>query len=128
MKRYALNDYQVPDTKIVIEKGMDISIPVYAVHMDPDNYPKPEIFDPERFEQSVAKSRHPSAFLSFGDGPRNCIGERFGLMQSKIAIITLIKNFRLHKSDRYEYPMVVSPSSPVHTIEGGLWLRLEPIN
>ena len=34
-------------------------------------------------------------FFSFGHGPRNCIGMRFALMQSKIAILRLITNYKL---------------------------------
>jgi cytochrome P450 family 3 subfamily A len=35
--------------KIKIEKGTLISIPIYAIHHDPENYPQPEKFDPERY-------------------------------------------------------------------------------
>lgn len=127
LKRHTLKDYPVVNTNIVIEKGMDIWIPVYAIQTDPDIYQEPDIFDPERFDPSMMKSRHSSAFLSFGGSHRNCVSEELGMMQTKVAIITLIKNFRLHKSLLYEYPMKVSSTAPNHTIAGGLWLRLESI-
>lgn len=53
---------------------MSVWIPVYAIHRDPKYYPKPEVFDPERFEDEAVNLRHPMTYLPFGEGPRNCIG------------------------------------------------------
>ncbi|XP_058460215.1 probable cytochrome P450 6a18 [Malaya genurostris] len=78
-----------------IPSGALCVIPVYALHHDPDHFPVPEQFDPERFSPNGTQtSTHQFCYLPFGAGPRSCIGYQFGLMLIKIGIITLVRNFR----------------------------------
>ena len=72
--REATSDYTFQSTKVSIPKGSRVWIPIFAIQRDPDNYPDPEKFDPERFSEEAVKARNPMHYLSFGDGPRNCIG------------------------------------------------------
>lgn len=72
--RESTDVYTFKDLKVTIPKKTKIWIPVYALHWDPEIYPNPIKFDPERFDPVVAKLRHPMYHLPFGDGPRNCIG------------------------------------------------------
>ena len=59
---------------MVIEKGIQVMISVDGIHYDPKYYKEPMHFMPERFsEERVPFIDRP--FLSFGDGPRNCIGQ-----------------------------------------------------
>lgn len=70
-------EYTFENTKITIPKKTRVQIPVYAIHRDPDIYPDPEVFDPERFDEENVKRRHPMAYLPFGEGSRNCVGKFF---------------------------------------------------
>lgn len=66
MLRIASNDYKIPDSNLVIEKDTLTFIPVMGIHYDPDIYPQPDNFDPERFNEENKKNRHPMAHLPFG--------------------------------------------------------------
>lgn len=55
-------------------KGTLVWIPVFPIHHDPNIYPDPEKFDPERFTEDKIKERNLMHYFPFGHGPRNCIG------------------------------------------------------
>ncbi|KAF5278158.1 hypothetical protein FQR65_LT15799 [Abscondita terminalis] len=80
--RECTKTYRVPNSDVILKKGSYVFIPVYAIQTDPEYYPNPERFDPERFSEENKSKRHPSAWTPFGDGPRACIGLRFGVMQT----------------------------------------------
>ena len=58
-------------------------------------FPNPEIFDPERFSDKEKNSRPAFAYLPFGEGPRNCIGSRFGLMVSKCLLAHILSSMEV---------------------------------
>jgi cytochrome P450 family 6 len=64
--RTVTKDYQVPDSKIILKKGLNVLIPVFGIHRDPSIYPDPEKFDPDRFSPENIKARHQMAFIPFG--------------------------------------------------------------
>lgn len=96
LNRTCVKDYQIPGTKKIIEKGVEIFIPAYAFQTDAKYYDEPEKFKPTRFsdESSAAKNSANRPYLPFGDGPRNCIGMRMGKMQTKVALVLMLRKFR----------------------------------
>ncbi|EDW32573.1 GL10370 [Drosophila persimilis] len=100
---------------------------VHSIHHDPEIYPQPEHFDPSRFEADQVKSRHPMAYLPFGDGPRNCIGLRFGKIQAKIGLVSLLRRFKFGISKRTESPLILDTRSFPLTTKNGIHLRVERI-
>lgn len=64
--RICTKDYQVPGKDLVIEKGLNLMLPMHAIHNDPEFFPNPDKFDPERFSPEEVKKRNPFTFLPFG--------------------------------------------------------------
>lgn len=64
--RKVTKEYKVPDTDIVLKKGINVLANIYGIHRDPDYYPNPDVFDPDRFTQENIAKRHPMAFIPFG--------------------------------------------------------------
>ncbi|GAB0100087.1 Cytochrome P450 [Sergentomyia squamirostris] len=105
-------------------KDTSVFIPIYAIHHDPDIYGQPEMFNPDRFLPEEVSQRHRCAFLPFGDGPRNCIGLRFGLMQTKIGLAALLSQFFFHPTPTTPKQIQFSRKSFALTPDGGLWLNV----
>lgn len=70
MLRKCTKEYSIPDTELTIHEGQNVLIPIYSVQHDPEYYPEPETFDPERFSPENSEGRNPITFLAFGEGPR----------------------------------------------------------
>lgn len=76
-ERLCTKAYTIEDDdgrKIRIEKDDVIMVPVYGMHHDPNYYPNPKKFDPERFSDENKENIQNFTYLPFGSGPRNCIG------------------------------------------------------
>ncbi|XP_063217343.1 cytochrome P450 6j1-like isoform X2 [Bacillus rossius redtenbacheri] len=71
--RECLSDYTIEGTDITLKKGTVVIVPSHGIHYDPDIYPDPEKFDPERFSDENKGKRSNFAHLPFGEGPRKCI-------------------------------------------------------
>nr|XP_023024022.1 probable cytochrome P450 6a23 [Leptinotarsa decemlineata] len=119
--------YTIPGTKVVIEKGTAVHVPVSGIHHDPEYYPDPDKFDPERFNKENKAARHPFAYMPFGEGPRMCIGARYGLLQSKVGISAIIKNFKVTLNDKTRTPIRYAKTGIIPRIEGGVWLNVTKI-
>ncbi|XP_070161591.1 cytochrome P450 4C1-like [Polyergus mexicanus] len=103
----------------VIPAGTILYLNIYGVHRDSNFWSNPEIFDPDRFLSEKIKNRHPYSYLPFSAGPRNCIGQRFGLLELKAMIAPLVHNFYLEPVDylkdiRLKLGIIIRPSHPVH--------------
>jgi cytochrome P450 len=90
-------DYKLPGGAL-IKRGTEIHIPVLGIHSDERYYPNPKKFDPERFSKDAQASRHSMAFLPFSHGPRMCIGLRFALLEIKVALIRVLREYTVRKS------------------------------
>ncbi|KAI4459282.1 cytochrome p450 [Holotrichia oblita] len=113
LNRICTKDYKVPNTDVTINKGTPILISSMGLHHDSEYYPNPEKFDPGRFIKEKKKYRPSFTFIPFGEGPRICIGQRFGLMQIKIAIFLLLNDFKFLPSDQSNYKLIFEPTSVV---------------
>ncbi|XP_050513923.1 cytochrome P450 6k1-like [Diabrotica virgifera virgifera] len=123
--RKAVEDYRIPDTDIIIEKGTIIYIPFYAVHQDEKYYPDPTRYNPDRFfNKSNVEGIN---FLPFGAGPRACIGERFGMIISKLFVASILLEYMIEPCETTPIPVELETRSFVFQSKTGLPLTLKPI-
>lgn len=127
LPRLCVEEYKVPGSDLVIEQGTRIYIPMEGIHHNADIYPNPDKFDPDRFTKENIGSRHLASFLPFGEGPRNCIGKRFGMMQTKIAILALIRDFTFEVCYKTPIPIKLDPMIMLTMSSGGIYLKVQRI-
>ncbi|KAJ8933324.1 hypothetical protein NQ318_020827 [Aromia moschata] len=127
LTRQCVKDYKLPGEDIIIEEGTAVFISVKGIHYDEEHYENPEEFDPERFTEEKKRERHRFAYLPFGEGPRICIGERFGIMQTKVGLTSILRKFRVKLNKKTKIPLKMDPSSFIESTEGSIWLDVEKL-
>jgi cytochrome P450 len=75
--------------------GTDVFMSPYVVQRDPQHWPEPEAFRPERFDHGADSAAHRFAYIPFSAGPRHCVGETFATYEMAIHIYHAARGFRL---------------------------------
>lgn len=91
--RRCTEDTVLPVGNIKVDKGTQVIVPIFSIHYDPEYYPNPKVFDPERFTPEAMSERRRMTYLPFGEGNRLCIGEKtlfFLILASKSKTIVLV--------------------------------------
>lgn len=121
---YMITPERSDEVGVQLDENDSVWFPIYAIHHDPEYFPEPERFDPERFNEEN-KNASMKAFLPFGLGPRNCIGSRFVLMENKAIIVKLLQKFQLVPVEKTNIPMKLDKAQfSLHSL-GGWWLGLK---
>ncbi|MGA5817413.1 cytochrome P450 [Kitasatospora sp. NPDC094028] len=84
----------------VIPAGAQLVVAPLVTHRNPDHWPDPERFDPDRFLPEQEKARHRYAWYPFGGGPRACIGQHFSMLESVLTLGVLLRDFDLEAVDQ----------------------------
>lgn len=110
-----------------VEPGTPVMISVSGLHRDPKYWPDPEKFDPDRFTEENKRTRAKFTYLSFGDGPRICIGMRMALLQMKAVLATIVNKYNIELSPKTKEPIKLSPYHFLASAVGGIWVKLKPL-
>ncbi|CAF3403743.1 unnamed protein product [Rotaria sp. Silwood1] len=94
--REVQEDFMYHNFKIL--RGSTAAISIYYVHRDPKHFPDPNRFDPDRFLPENSADRSPYAFIPFSAGSRNCIGQRFAMLEEKVVLSSILRQFKLKTS------------------------------
>ncbi|XP_063533703.1 cytochrome P450 6B4-like [Cydia strobilella] len=98
LRRKSTKIYKIPNTNLKIENGQFIRISVLGIHYDEKIYPRPEVFDPERFSLENVKARHECSYLPFGLGPGHCIAKHYAQVLSRVCLVKLLSQFQVEPS------------------------------
>lgn len=109
---------------VEVPAGTETAIPIYALHRSPLLWKNPEEFDPNRFTDEEISKRSPYAYIPFSADYRNCIGQRFAMLQIKAIVSAILRNFKVMATDKtrnlkYRSDMVLRPID-------GMFVKLEP--
>ena len=82
---YQVGEWAVP-------RGSSILVSISRMHANPDAFPDPDRFDPQRF----VGSKPPSfAWIPFGGGSRRCVGAVFANMEMDVVLRTVLRHFTI---------------------------------
>ncbi|XP_076642975.1 putative cytochrome P450 6a14 [Halictus rubicundus] len=127
LQRRTTSEYTFDTLKFTIPKLINIWIPVFAIHRDPEIYPDPEKFDPERFNKEEVRTRHPMHYIPFGDGPRNCVGSRFAELQVKLGLVKVLRNHKVDVCKQTPIPYEYDASAFTLQSKNPIYLKITKI-
>jgi len=108
----------------VIPKGTMIIIDTFSLHTNPQYWDEPLVFKPERFLTDGFSKRNPYCYVPFSAGPRNCVGQRFAMLESKITIYHILRDFHIRSVQSEDE--VESCFEIIHKSRNGLNIKLIP--
>ncbi|CAH0714224.1 unnamed protein product, partial [Brenthis ino] len=113
---------EVPLGDFVVPSNCHIFISIYDLHRREDLYAEPERFIPERFLPENVQKRHPYAYIPFSAGPRNCIGQKFAMLEIKIIVSSILRRFRLEGVTK-PFDLIFKTDMLLRTAEKPIYVR-----
>lgn len=105
---------------VVLPPRAWVIISPWSLHRNPQWFPDPNRFDPERFSDEATRSRPTFSYIPFGAGGRHCLGESFAELEGLLILATIASKVQLHLLDgqtiQPEPVMTLRPNGPVHMI------------
>ncbi|XP_068406224.1 thromboxane-A synthase [Eschrichtius robustus] len=119
--REAAQDCEVLGQRI--PAGAVLEMAVGALHHDPEHWPRPETFNPERFTAEARRRQRPFTYLPFGAGPRSCLGVRLGLLEVKLTLLRVLRKFRFEACPETQIPLQLESKSALGP-KNGIYIRI----
>lgn len=104
-----IGGYEIPE-------GATLTIPQWVVHSDRRWFEAPGEFQPDRWTDEFEASLPEYAYFPFGGGKRHCIGMRYGLMETKLVVTTLLQRFQFDlqlSEPSFSAALTLQPADPV---------------
>ncbi|XP_022229862.2 probable cytochrome P450 310a1 isoform X2 [Drosophila obscura] len=127
IERICRKSYTLPNTKFTIDEGITLMVPLLAIHRDEKYFSEPLKYKPLRFLHAEKSDECQSnAFIGFGIGGAQCVGQNFARMVIKVALIKLLQNFHLElDAARAENIEISHQPAPFIRTKDGLKVRLK---
>ena len=110
LMRRTLRDIDLGGTRLPV--GTEVTFSPHALHFDPRSFPEPTRFDPDRWAPDRVKDVPRGAFIPFGAGNRQCVGNTFAQLEMAVTVATIARHWRLaHVPDR---PLKVAYTSTAY--------------
>ncbi|XP_025262445.1 cytochrome P450 4C1-like isoform X2 [Camponotus floridanus] len=109
----------------IVPKGTSVAVRILLVHRNPEIWSNPLKFDPDRFLPENLEQVHPYAYIPFSAGPRNCIGQKFAILEEKIILVAILRKWRV-KSIKTHEEMTVDMSVVLKPKQGLMYLHSLP--
>ncbi|KAK7579876.1 hypothetical protein V9T40_000505 [Parthenolecanium corni] len=100
ISRCLVNDAKIGD--FVIPAGVEICIHIHQLHRSREHFKNPNKFDPSHFFPHEVQNRNPFAYIPFSAGPRNCLGQKFAMLELKIILSQIFRNFEVESLQKME--------------------------
>uniref|UniRef100_A0A1I8PKU0 Cytochrome P450 n=1 Tax=Stomoxys calcitrans TaxID=35570 RepID=A0A1I8PKU0_STOCA len=130
LPRYSLRHCTIRTSKRTIEipPRTTIIIPIYSIHHNPDYYPQPEEFRPERFEEDEIAKRPQCTFLTYGYGTRKCLAYQYAQTVLVFQLALLLPHYRFSPCEKTHKQLEFSRKRMFTMSPGGpIYLKVEEI-
>ncbi|XP_045448676.1 cytochrome P450 9e2-like [Melitaea cinxia] len=109
----------------IVRRGETITIPIWAIHRDPNLFPNPNKFDPERFSEENKAKINPMSYMPFGAGSRSCIGSKFALCELKVLLYYILLSMEVYPSKKTCISSELALNDSGLQLKGGHWLKFK---
>lgn len=135
LSRECTEDFELklPNNKVlIVEKGINVTFPVFDIFHDPEYYgPSANTFDPERFNEKncdIKTYKEKGVLYAFGDGPRNCLGQKYAKAQIKCCVAHIVTSFEISLSEKMPLKPEYSTFDIMLCFKSGILLKYTPID
>jgi cytochrome P450 len=106
-----------------VEPQSTLVLFTFLTHRHPEFWPEPEKFDPLRFTPENVAERARYAYVPFGGGPRQCIGNTFAMTEAMLLLATMAQHYELSLAPGHRVEL-----NPLITLrpKGGMPMFLRP--
>ena len=104
--REALCDCEIGGYRI--PRGAQVALVQWVAQRDPRWFDDPEAFQPERWDNDLARRLPRCAYFPFGDGPRICIGNQFAMLEAVLILATVVQRYHVELVPGYKLELFAS--------------------